>query len=212
MILFHPYQYRLENGCKARLFSNCGFMIVLRSRSPRRKQVLESLDLDFRVEPEDIDERSFPKESPLEYLKRITLSKLGTRSENELLISCDTIVVHNHRILQKPTDFQDAVEILESLSGKTHIVYSGLGVYDRGLEQFAFDSSNVTFQKWTKEQIRNYVETHSPFDKAGSYGIQDAGGPVEHYEGSYTNILGFPIRMFFQYHRLWEKYLKGNQA
>ncbi|AOP32418.1 septum formation inhibitor Maf [Leptospira tipperaryensis] len=187
-------------------------MIVLRSKSPRRKQVLESLDLDFRVEPEDIDESSLPKESPLEYLKRITLSKLGTKSKTELLVSCDTIVVYNHRILQKPRDFQEAVEILETLSGNTHIVYSGLGIYDRGLEQFAFDSSKVAFQPWTRDQIRKYVETYSPFDKAGSYGIQDAEGPVEHFEGSYTNILGFPIRMFFQYHKLWEKYLKGNQA
>ncbi|MBM9576787.1 Maf-like protein [Leptospira sp. 201903070] len=187
-------------------------MIVLRSRSPRRKQVLESLDLDFRVEPEDVDESSFVKESPLEYLKRITLSKLGTKSASELLVSCDTIVVQNHRILQKPSDFQEAVEILESLSGTTHIVYSGLGIYDRGLEQFAFDSSKVTFQNWNRDQIRKYVETHSPFDKAGSYGIQDSNGPVKEYEGSYTNILGFPIRMFFQYHKLWEKYLKGNQA
>ncbi|RHX92167.1 nucleoside triphosphate pyrophosphatase [Leptospira stimsonii] len=187
-------------------------MIVLRSRSPRRKQVLESLDLDFRVEPEDIDERSFQNESPLEYLKRITLSKLGKKTEKELLVSCDTIVVHNQRILQKPVDFEEAVAILESLSGKTHIVYSGLGIYDRGLEQFAFDSSKVTFRDWTKEQIIEYIETYSPFDKAGSYGIQDTNGPVKRYEGSYTNILGFPIRMFFQYHRIWEKYLKGNQA
>ncbi|MCG6166248.1 nucleoside triphosphate pyrophosphatase [Leptospira sanjuanensis] len=187
-------------------------MIVLRSRSPRRKYVLESLDLDFRVEPEDVDETAFEGESPLEYLKRISLAKLGTRSENELLISCDTIVVLDNRILQKPENVSEAMEMLGRLSGKSHLVYSGLGIYDRGLEQFAFDSSRVQFHTWNNDQIRNYIQTYSPFDKAGSYGVQDKEGPVFGFEGSYTNILGFPIRMFFQYHELWKKYLKGNHA
>ncbi|TGK16213.1 nucleoside triphosphate pyrophosphatase [Leptospira kmetyi] len=187
-------------------------MIVLRSRSPRRKHVLESLDLDFRVEPEDVDESSLHGESPLEYLKRITLAKLGTRSEEEFLISCDTIVVYENSILQKPENFPEAMEMLGRLSGKAHIVYSGLGIYDQGLEQFAFDSSRVRFQEWNRDQIRQYVEKYSPFDKAGSYGVQDEEGPVFSYDGSYTNILGFPLRMFFQYHELWKKYLKGNHA
>lgn len=187
-------------------------MIILRSKSPRRKQILESLDLDFRIEAEDIDESSLKNERPLEYLKRISLSKLGTRSKNELLISCDTIVVQENSILQKPENFLQATEMLEGLSGKTHIVYSGLGIYYKGLEQFAFDSSKVHFHIWDKKQIRKYIEKYSPFDKAGSYGVQDLEGPVKSFGGSYTNILGFPIRMFFQYHELWKKYLKGNQA
>ncbi|XDD50260.1 nucleoside triphosphate pyrophosphatase [Leptospira sp. WS92.C1] len=187
-------------------------MIILRSRSPRRKQVLESLDLDFRIEPEDIDESSFPGESPLEYLKRITLSKLGTRTRNDLLVSCDTIVVQNNFILQKPTNGKEALQMLEKLSGKNHLVYSGLGIYHEGMEQFAFDSSRVYFHSWNQGQILNYIERYAPFDKAGSYGIQDADGPVRNYEGSYTNILGFPIRMFFRYHDLWKNELKGNHA
>lgn len=185
---------------------------MLRSRSPRRKQVLESLDLDFRIEAEDIDESSLKDERPLEYLKRISLSKLGTRSKDEFLISCDTIVVHENSILQKPENFSEATEMLRRLSGKTHMVYSGLGIYVQGLERFAFDSSRVHFRSWDREQIRTYVEKYSPLDKAGSYGVQDREGPVLSFEGSYTNILGFPIRMFFQYHELWKKYLKGNYA
>ncbi|ASP41025.1 septum formation protein Maf [Leptospira interrogans] len=187
-------------------------MIVLRSKSPRRKQILESLDLDFRIESEDIDESSLKDEHPLEYLKRISLSKLGTRSKDELLISCDTIVVQENSILQKPENFSQAIEMLERLSGKSHIVYSGLGIYYNRLEQFAFDSSKVHFHTWNKEQFKNYIERYSPFDKAGSYGVQDIEGPVQSFEGSYTIILGFPIRMFFQYHELWKKYLNGNQA
>ncbi|TGK28020.1 Maf-like protein [Leptospira gomenensis] len=187
-------------------------MIVLRSRSPRRKQVLETLDLDFRIEPEDVDERSLTKESPLEYLRRITLAKLGTRTHGEFLISCDTIVVQGTSILQKPENVAEALKMLRSLSGKAHLVYSGLGLYRDGLEQFAFDSSRVYFHSWEEPRILKYIEQYKPFDKAGSYGIQDKNGPVRHYEGSYTNILGFPIRMFYQYHGMWKEYLKGNQA
>ncbi|EMY77378.1 maf-like protein [Leptospira weilii serovar Ranarum str. ICFT] len=173
---------------------------------------MESLDLDFRIEAEDIDESSLKNERPLEYLKRISLSKLGTRSKDEFLIACDTIVVYENSILQKPENVSEATEILGRLSGKTHTVYSGLGISDRGLERFAFDSSQVHFRSWNREQIRTYIEKYSPLDKAGSYGVQDREGPVQSFDGSYTNILGFPIRMFFQYHELWKKFLKGNQA
>ncbi|EKO34899.1 nucleoside triphosphate pyrophosphatase [Leptospira santarosai] len=184
-------------------------MIVLRSKSPRRKQVLESLNLDFRVEPEEIDESSLENEYPLEYLERICLSKLGTRSKDEFLISCDTIVVQENSILQKPESFSEAMEMLQRLSGKTHRVASGIGIYYKGFERFAFEFSQVHFRPWNQEQIREYIEKYSPFDKAGSYGVQDKGGPVQSFEGSYTNILGFPIRTFFQYHEFWKKYLKN---
>ncbi|AVV48909.1 nucleoside triphosphate pyrophosphatase [Leptospira santarosai] len=184
-------------------------MIVLRSKSPRRKQVLKSLNLDFRVEPEEIDESSLENEYPLEYLERICLSKLGTRSKDEFLISCDTIVVQENSILQKPESFSEAMEMLQRLSGKTHRVASGIGIYYEGFERFAFEFSQVHFRPWNREQIREYIEKYSPFDKAGSYGVQDKGGPVQSFEGSYTNILGFPIRTFFQYHEFWKKYLKN---
>ncbi len=184
-------------------------MLILRSQSPRRKEILSSLGLSFNVEALPTDESSTDQENPVAYLKRVTLSKLGPQAldSEHTFVSSDTIVVFEDNILQKPADQKEAFEMISKLNGNSHTVYSGLGIRIGKDEFFDFDSSQVLFQTWMPDQIRNYIETCRPFDKAGAYGIQDRNAPVKSFSGSYTNILGFPIRKFFLYHSIWSQFL-----
>lgn len=184
-------------------------MLILKSASPRRKQVLENLKLQFQVEPSHIDENTREKEIPLDYLKRVTVAKLDAESANleNVYISSDTIVVLDNRILAKPRDFSEGVEILSFLSGKIHSVYSGLAIWKKGEIFYDFDETTVEFKVLTEADIRKYLDEAKPYDKAGAYGIQDVGTPTSSFVGSYTNVLGFPIRKFYQYFSTWEEFL-----
>ena len=190
-------------------------MLILKSASPRRKQVFENLKLQFQVEPSHIDENTRDKEIPLDYLRRVTIAKLDTEKSNleNVYVSSDTIVVLDNRILAKPKDFAEGMKILSFLSGKIHSVYSGLAIWKAGQVFYDFDETKVEFKvlgelEILKEaDIRKYLEEAKPYDKAGAYGIQDAGTPVSNYIGSYTNVLGFPIRKFYQFFRVWEEFL-----
>ncbi|TGK03140.1 septum formation protein Maf [Leptospira langatensis] len=184
-------------------------MLILRSQSPRRKEILQSLGLEFQVLPLPINEANLDQEKPLEYLKRVTVAKLGPSSADteQVIVSSDTIVVYQDRILQKPADDVEAFQMLSMLSGKSHRVYSGIGIRTANSEIFDYDSSDVEFHDWKEDQIKAYILEAKPFDKAGAYGIQDRNSPAKSYQGSYTNILGFPIRKFFLYHSLWSKFL-----
>ncbi|EPG65258.1 nucleoside triphosphate pyrophosphatase [Leptospira wolffii] len=184
-------------------------MLILRSQSPRRKAILESLGLNFRIEVMPVDESSFESEKPLDYLERVALSKLGPLNQDpeSVLVSSDTIVVFQNDILQKPKDEEEAYRMISLLNDNVHTVYSGLGIRTEGRDIFDYDSSQVLFHNWSKEEIRKYVRSKKPFDKAGAYGIQDKGSPAKSFEGSYTNILGFPIRKFFRHHGIWSEFL-----
>lgn len=182
-------------------------MITLKSASPRRKEILESLGLKFQISPSQVDE-SEQIEKPLKYLERVTIQKLEKEKwEEGILISSDTIVVFQNQILHKPKDFEEAYEILSTLNDKTHSVYSGLGIYDGKKIYFNYDETLVHFWKWAKADREFYIKELKPFDKAGSYGIQDPDSPVKTFQGSYINVLGFPIRKFFEKHEIWSKYL-----
>lgn len=184
-------------------------MLILKSASPRRKQILENLKLTFQVDPSSANEDVRENELPLEYLKRVTIAKLElekSQSEN-VYISSDTMVVLGSRILAKPRDFAEGVEILSFLSGKTHSVYSGLAIGKNGQILYDFDETKVEFKALSDAEIKLYLEEAKPYDKAGAYGIQDVGTPVHGYVGSYTNVMGFPIRKFYQYFSAWEEFL-----
>ncbi|EPG74534.1 maf-like protein [Leptospira fainei serovar Hurstbridge str. BUT 6] len=184
-------------------------MLILRSRSPRRREVFDALGLLYSVDAYDIDESSFEREDSLEYLKRITIAKLGPGLRNTLdvQVSADTIVVRDGAILQKPSDEADAISMLSSLVDRKHQVFSGMAIRNRDREIFDYDVSEVFFLPWNQDEILDYVRRNKPYDKAGAYGIQDPGSPVRSFTGSYTNILGFPIRKFFQYHSIWADFL-----
>ncbi|MCB1189268.1 MAG: septum formation protein Maf [Leptospiraceae bacterium] len=184
-------------------------MLILKSSSPRRIQVLKSLGLKFDVLPANIDENSQPGESYLEYLKRVTLEKLEKEkaSKENMYISSDTIVVNENKMLPKPIDFKEATAMLTELEGKNHFVYSGIAILIGENLVFDYDKTEVNMKEWKLKEIREYIEKNQPFDKAGSYGIQDKNGPVLTIKGSFHNVLGFPLRKFYLYHHLWKDFL-----
>ncbi|MDX1959370.1 MAG: nucleoside triphosphate pyrophosphatase [Leptospiraceae bacterium] len=184
-------------------------MLILKSASPRRKEILSSLGLFFEVIPESVDESLVQAEKPLEYLKRITLLKLGKIPPNSILISCDTIVVKANKLYPKPESKEQAVQFISELLGDSHSVYTGIAIASTDFIHFAYDETKVFFKDWSVSEIHDYVMKMNPMDKAGAYGIQDRITPVQKFQGSYSNVVGFPLQIFFQYHYLWSKYLKN---
>lgn len=172
--------------------------IVLGSQSPRRKELLELLGYSFEIRTLDTDE-SYPTELKsheiAEYIaKKKAEALIPSITSNEILITADTIVVLNEEILGKPVDFSDALNMLSKLAGNTHQVITGICVFNEGnfIQRSVFTS--VTFKPLSQSDIVFYLENFKPFDKAGSYGIQDWIGliGIEKIDGSYTNVVGLP--------------------
>ena len=181
--------------------------IILASKSPRRQELMKLLGIDFRVVLKDVDE-SYPEElSPAEIAVYISERKAHAFDENisnEVVITADTIVVINGQILGKPENEDHAFEILSILSGNMHEVITGVTLLkDHKIHSF-YETSEVYFKKLTPEQIRYYISTGQPMDKAGAYGIQEWIGliAIEKINGSYTNVVGLPT------HRLYEELSK----
>ena len=175
---------------------------VLASASPRRKQLLAELIQDFEIIPSQADENAenlSPRALVCELAKR-KAKEVALRAENEgkMVIGSDTVVAFGEEVLGKPTDEQDAFRMLKMLSGKAHAVYTGVCLaYNKDGElrvMTAADKTLVHFKTLDEDWIWEYVRGGSPMDKAGAYGIQD-GGLVERIEGSYTNVVGFPVEL-----------------
>ncbi|TGL44266.1 Maf family protein [Leptospira perdikensis] len=186
-------------------------MFILKSTSPRRIQILTDLGFLFQVAPANIDESQKTLEPALQYLERMVHLKLGNDGEpNYLYLAADTMVVFENEILHKPIDLEDAVRILQTLSGKKHSVFSGAGLQTRSKIDFFYEETIIQFKNWNEDQIRDYILRCQPFDKAGSYGIQDANGPVLERVGSYTNVMGFPLRSFLARSSVWLPYWESS--
>jgi septum formation protein len=182
-------------------------MLILKSESPRRIEILKSLGLKFEISPAKINEGE-QNEKPIQYLERVTSLKLEQEKYKDgIHISSDTIVVFEGKILHKPKSELEAFEILSKLNDKTHSVFSGLGIFDGKKKYFGYDETEVHFWKWSKADREFYIKEMKPFDKAGSYGIQDLDSPVKTFRGSYLNVLGFPIRRFYENHNVWSEFL-----
>lgn len=184
-------------------------LIVLASASPRRKKLLEQIGLKFIQSPSDVDESIADGLNPVETvtnLASLKSSKVASRFQNALIIAADTIVVYKNTILGKPVDKDDAVRILKTLSGNTHLVITGVSLRltdENGRIYSSCDfneQTKVTFAALTQQEIEDYIATGSPFDKAGAYGIQDDWGSVfvSSIEGDYYNVVGFPLHSFYQ--------------
>ncbi len=175
--------------------------VILASASPRRKELLEQIDLEFDVIPSKAEEFVLPDETPEEHVVRLSIDKaseVANRSdvEGRWFIGSDTIVLCNQQILGKPTDAQHAAEMLLMLSGREHRVLSGYAVLDRqtGEQRAEAVSTVVRFRDLTDEEIARYIATGEPTDKAGAYAIQGRGVCfVAGIEGSYTNVVGLPL-------------------
>ena len=173
-------------------------MIVLASKSPRRKELMKLIDVDFITFNSDIDEDiSYLLPTPLEATRDIALRKALKAKEaypNEIILSADTIVVLNNEILHKPNSEEDAYNILKKLSNKTHEVITAYTIINKDKILTNHVISYVTFNELSDELINAYIKTGSPLAKAGAYGIQDKDFDlVKSYEGSYDNIVGFPV-------------------
>lgn len=179
--------------------------LVLVSQSPRRKQILESLDIPFKsLNPKDTEE-IHPTSHTVNEITRVNATKkakslLSDFSKDTVLIGCDTLVVLAESVLGKPKDKDEVFSTLKLLSGKTHTVVSGLSLVS---EKYGTQEWNATtqviFRKISDEEIKRYAETKEPYDKAGAYAVQGMGTVfIEKIIGSYTNVMGFPLELFLQ--------------
>ena len=179
--------------------------IILASGSPRRQQFFRDLDLDFEIrlkETEEVYPPNLIEEDITNYLAVLKSDAFeGELKNNEILITSDTIVWHENKALGKPKDYEDAFLMLQSLSNKTHKVITSVCFKTIDTTNVISETTLVTFHPISDEQIKYYLDHYRPFDKAGSYGIQEWIGfvGVAKIEGSYPNVMGLPIDKVFQY-------------
>ena len=173
--------------------------IYLASKSPRRRKLLKQLGIKFKSFSVNSTEDFLDGEHPVECVKRIAVEKMdlaNQRVNNSIIITADTIVVLNGKVIGKPSNKKDALKILSLLSGKVHTVYTGFCVFNQTTKKLLLDyeKTEVAFRKLTKDEIVDYVDGGSPMDKAGAYGIQDDFGAVfvKRINGCYYNVVGLP--------------------
>jgi len=173
--------------------------IFLASTSPRRKELLTQLGVEFDVLKIDIDETPLRDEKPESYVQRMALEKAKAgwdlcKKQQSLVIAADTSVIIDQQILGKPCSQQDAKKMLISLSGRSHQVMSSVAVMNQESPFVALNVNTVRFSKLTDEQIEWYLNTREGIDKAGSYAVQGLAAQfIEHIEGSYSGIMGLPL-------------------
>ncbi|WP_434797277.1 Maf family protein [Terrisporobacter vanillatitrophus] len=173
--------------------------IILASKSPRRREILENTKVRFSVKESQIDEVIKADESPKETVMRLAYEKaldVANNNKESLVIGADTIVVINDQILGKPKNEEEAYNMIKLLAGKTHYVITGFALINLSLNKKVIDCevSQVTFKELSEECIKDYLNTKESLDKAGAYGIQGYGGLlVKNIQGDYFNIVGLPI-------------------
>ncbi|WP_334167521.1 Maf-like protein [Phocaeicola paurosaccharolyticus] len=181
------------------------YSIILASNSPRRKELLEGLGIEYKVKTlPDVDE-SYPEtligeQIPLFIARKKAEAYIDTIEDNELIITADTIVWLDGKVLGKPEDSAHAKEMLASLSGKTHQVMTGVCITTKDIRKEFVSVTDVTFNTLSMEEIDYYVINYKPFDKAGAYGIQEWIGyiGVQSISGSYFNVVGLPIQRLYR--------------
>ncbi|EKT4552805.1 septum formation protein Maf [Flavobacterium psychrophilum] len=179
--------------------------IILASGSPRRQEFFKNLDLDFEVRLKEIEE-IFPKTLQsleiTDYLAKLKASAFdGDLLQNELLITSDTLVWLQNEALGKPKDYDDAFAMLQKLSNQTHEVITSVCFKTKNKTEIINDITQVTFGTLSDEAIKYYLDNYKPFDKAGSYGIQEWIGliGITNIHGSYTNVVGLPTEKVYLY-------------
>ncbi len=181
------------------------YQIVLASRSPRRKQLLEQLGLEFEIgTKKDVEETFSANFSPVENAKYLSKIKAfpyvdDLISDKKIIISADTVVSIADKVLGKPTDREDAMRMLTLLSGNEHEVITGVTLTSKDKQETFAVSTKVHFKPLSKAEIEHYVDTYQPYDKAGAYGIQEWIGliGIDRIEGSYFNVVGLPVQRLY---------------
>jgi len=177
---------------------------ILASKSPRRQQLLHELGIEFEVKTKEINEH-FPTgmhkyDIPVFLAEIKSHPFINLLKKNDLLITADTIVWLDGEVLGKPADKKEAKQMLMKLSGKEHEVISGVCLTSSKKKQTFYSASSVQFKKLIKSEIDYYIRNFKPFDKAGSYGIQEWIGTIgiKHIEGSFYNVMGLPIQKLYE--------------
>lgn len=178
-------------------YINANKKLILGSASPRRKELLSEMGFNFDIRTSDIDETFISNDLPEKIVVSLALQKsesIALKTEDEILITADTVVVFNGKILGKPIHYEHAFEMLSTLSGQTHEVYTGICIRTLEKSVVNFAKTEVTFKKITSEEIDYYITNFKPYDKAGAYGIQEWLGfhKIEKINGSYFNVVGLP--------------------
>lgn len=171
--------------------------LILASSSPRRKELLENLQIPFTTVSSDVDENFDPELKPEEVVMELSLRKanfIARQYPSSFVIGSDTVVVHNNSILGKPRNRDEAFLMLKKLSGVTHSVYTGVAIVAPSVERKFYEKTDVLFWELSDEEINAYLDTGEPFDKAGAYGIQGFGSLlVKKIEGDYFSVVGLPV-------------------
>lgn len=182
---------------------NLKYRLILASKSPRRQELLRSLDLDFEVRVKPINE-SFPNTLPAlevaEYLAKQKSQAFGHLENDELVITSDTVVIVDKKILGKSSNFEEAFGMIKSLSGKTHQVATGVCLRSQEKTDCFTQVTEVSFDVLSDKLIEYYINMYQPFDKAGSYGIQEWIGMIgiNKIEGDYYNVMGLPLNTLYK--------------
>jgi septum formation protein len=181
------------------------YKIVLASGSPRRQQFLKDLDIDFEIRLKDVEEiypDALKGAEITDFLAELKAAAFAdTLADNEILITSDTIVWHEDKALGKPKDYDDAFKMLKSLSGKTHEVITSVSIKTKKGSETFNETSRVTFNSLSTDEIKYYLDNYKPYDKAGAYGIQEWIGlvAIAKIEGSYVNVVGLPVDKVYRH-------------
>lgn len=180
------------------------YRLILASKSPRRQQLLSGLGFNFEIVTREVDE-SFPPQLKAQEIP-LYLSKIKADAFNDLLdektivLTADTVVWINDKVLNKPENEEEAYQMLRLLSGNMHEVFTGVTISSKFKHQSFFSKTNVYFKHLSDEEIWYYIKNYQPFDKAGAYGAQEWIGyvAIEKIEGSYFNVMGLPVKEVYE--------------
>jgi septum formation protein len=174
-------------------------MLVLASQSPRRREILQTAGISFRVEAAEVEESVLPGEAPAAYVRRLARAKAEAIAEADgPVLGADTIVVVDERILGKPSDCEDARRMLKLLSGREHIVMTGVCLRHGAKAVVDAAETRVRFIALSDQEIQEYVDSGEPLDKAGAYAIQGLASKfIDRVQGCYFNVVGLPIAMVY---------------
>lgn len=187
---------------------NLPYHIILGSKSPRRQELLKSLDLEFEIKVRSVDE-AFPSDLPVdelaEFIARKKSEAFSDIQNQELVITSDTVVVCNNEPMAKASSANEALEMLTQLSGKTHQVITGVCIKTKESIISFSEATQVTFRHLEEDEIEYYIDKYKPFDKAGAYGIQEWIGMIgiESITGDFYNVMGLPLhRLYLELNKL----------
>ena len=179
------------------------YNVILASKSPRRQQFFKDLDIDFTIQLKEVEEIYPPELKGTEitdFLADLKSQAFSNLSENDLLITSDTIVWLEEKALGKPKDETDAFNMLRALSGKKHEVITSISIKNKFFKKIINDVTTVSFKELSDDEINYYIKNYKPFDKAGAYGIQEWIGfiAIDNLEGSYFNVVGLPVHKLYK--------------